>query len=55
MSPVETLAKRRRRAGPSDPKVAVAYLRASTERQDLSPDAQRAAITGFAKRARTAV
>ena len=27
-----------------DPKQAVAYLRCSTDRQDLSPDAQREAI-----------
>jgi DNA invertase Pin-like site-specific DNA recombinase len=31
-----------------DPKKAVAYLRASTERQDLSPDAQRDAIAAWA-------
>jgi DNA invertase Pin-like site-specific DNA recombinase len=31
-----------------DPTRAVAYLRCSTERQDLSPDAQRAAVEGWA-------
>ncbi len=39
----------RARRAPVDPKVAVAYLRASTERQDLSPDAQRAAISRWAE------
>jgi DNA invertase Pin-like site-specific DNA recombinase len=40
---------RRRRPAPN-PKIAVAYLRASTDRQDLSPDAQTAAIDAWAKR-----
>lgn len=39
----------------ADPTKAVAYLRASTERQDLSPDAQRAAIEAWAKGAEVAV
>jgi DNA invertase Pin-like site-specific DNA recombinase len=34
----------------TNPNVAVGYLRCSTERQDLSPDAQRAAITAWAGR-----
>lgn len=39
---------RRRRSPPGDPARAVAYLRASTDRQDLSPGAQRAAIERWA-------
>lgn len=39
---------RRRKAVPGDATRAVAYLRASTERQDLSPGAQRAAIERWA-------
>ncbi len=39
----------RARCVPADPTKAVAYLRASTERQDLSPDAQRAAISRWAE------
>ena len=51
MSPAEALAKKRtRRSAPADAKRAVAYLRMSTERQDLSPDAQRAAIEAWAAR-----
>ena len=38
----------RRRATPIDATKAVAYVRMSTDRQDLSPDAQRAAITRWA-------
>ena len=38
----------RRRAAPADATKAVAYVRMSTERQDLSPDAQRAAIERWA-------
>lgn len=38
----------RRRAKPADATKAVAYLRCSTDRQDLSPDAQRAAIERWA-------
>ena len=38
----------RRRAIPADATKAVAYLRASTDRQDISPDAQRAAISAWA-------
>jgi DNA invertase Pin-like site-specific DNA recombinase len=38
----------RRRAKPADAKKAVAYVRMSTDRQDLSPDAQRAAISRWA-------
>lgn len=40
----------RRRAPPADPLRAIAYLRASTEDQALSPEAQRAAIEGWASR-----
>lgn len=51
MSPTEALAKKRtRRSSPGDPKRGVAYLRMSTERQDLSPGAQRAAIEAWAGR-----
>ena len=32
------------------PERAIAYIRCSTSRQDLSPDAQRAAITAWAER-----
>ncbi len=39
----------RARRIPADATKAVAYLRASTERQDLSPDAQRAAISRWAE------
>lgn len=39
--------RRRPRKGP-DPALAVAYLRCSTDRQDLSPDAQRDAIEAWA-------
>src|SRR5262245_15133703 len=38
----------RRKKPLANPALAVAYLRCSTERQDLSPDAQRAAITRWA-------
>lgn len=51
MRPAEAVARRRgRRAAPADPRRAVAYIRMSTERQDLSPDAQRAAIESWAAR-----
>jgi DNA invertase Pin-like site-specific DNA recombinase len=40
--------KRAKKAG--DPKVAVAYLRVSTQEQDLGPEAQRAAIEAWAAR-----
>jgi DNA invertase Pin-like site-specific DNA recombinase len=40
--------KRAAKAG--DPKVAVAYLRVSTQEQDLGPEAQRAAIGSWAER-----
>lgn len=40
----------RRRTPRTDPLVAVGYLRASTDRQDLSPEAQRAAVEGWALR-----
>jgi len=40
--------KRATKAG--DPKVAVAYLRVSTQEQDLGPEAQRAAIDAWAER-----
>ena len=39
-----------RRSRPGDPKVAVAYCRASTAEQHLSPEAQRAAIETWATR-----
>src|SRR5271157_828444 len=39
-----------RRSRPGDPKVAVAYCRASTSEQHLSPEAQRAAIEAWASR-----
>lgn len=39
----------RRRVTPADATLAVAYLRCSTDRQDLSPDAQRAAIERWAR------
>jgi DNA invertase Pin-like site-specific DNA recombinase len=44
-----------RRRAPADPTKAVAYLRASTDRQDLSPDAQRAAIGAWAAGAKVTV
>jgi DNA invertase Pin-like site-specific DNA recombinase len=50
MSPVETLSKRRRKIPPTDPKKAVAYIRMSREKQDLSPEVQRAAIEAWATR-----
>jgi site-specific DNA recombinase len=40
--------KRAKTAG--DPKMAVAYLRVSTQEQDLGPEAQRASIDGWAER-----
>ncbi len=40
----------RRRTPRTDPLVAVGYLRASTDRQDLSPEAQRAAVEAWATR-----
>jgi DNA invertase Pin-like site-specific DNA recombinase len=55
MSPVETLSKRRRRAAPTDPRKAVAYVRMSTERHDISPAVQRAAIEAWAARERVAI
>jgi DNA invertase Pin-like site-specific DNA recombinase len=42
---------RRNRRPSADPRLAVAYLRASTDDQRLSPEAQRAAIEAWAKRA----
>lgn len=39
---------RPRRTRPGNPQVAIGYLRASTDRQDLSPLAQREAIEGWA-------
>lgn len=44
-----------RRRAPTDPTRAVAYLRASTDRQDISPDAQRAAIEAWAAGAKVTV
>ena len=41
---------KRRRAPPGDPKVAVGYLRASTDEQHLSPEAQKAGIEVWADR-----
>jgi DNA invertase Pin-like site-specific DNA recombinase len=46
------MARKRKNA---DPKRAVAYVRVSTDRQDLSPDAQREAIERWAKRKRIEV
>ena len=40
----------KRAAKTGDPKVAVAYLRVSTQEQDLGPEAQRAAIEAWAER-----
>ncbi len=40
----------RRKPKPGDPKKAIAYIRCSTHRQELSPEAQRAAITAWAER-----
>ncbi len=40
----------RNRARPGDPKLAVAYVRASTEEQRLGPEAQRATIESWAAR-----
>jgi DNA invertase Pin-like site-specific DNA recombinase len=40
----------RRPAPPASPRIAVAYLRVSTDEQHLGPDAQRAAITAWATR-----
>ena len=40
----------RRKKPETDPTKAIAYLRVSTDRQDLSPDAQRDAIRRWAKR-----
>jgi len=40
----------KRAAKSGDPKVAVAYLRVSTQEQDLGPEAQRAAIDAWAER-----
>jgi len=40
---------RARKTTPGDPTVGVAYLRASTNRQDLSPQAQRQAIEAWAE------
>jgi len=51
VSPTEALAKKRtKRSSPGDAKRAIAYLRMSTDRQDLSPAAQRAAIEAWAGR-----
>jgi DNA invertase Pin-like site-specific DNA recombinase len=41
---------KRRRIPTTDPRVAVAYLRVSTENQHLGPEAQRASIEAWAKR-----
>jgi len=38
------------RRSATDPRIAVAYVRVSTDRQDLGPEAQRAAITAWATR-----
>jgi DNA invertase Pin-like site-specific DNA recombinase len=40
----------KRAARTGDPKVAVAYLRVSTQEQDLGPEAQRASISSWAER-----
>src|SRR4051812_32902692 len=44
------VSSRSRRAKPGDPRLAVAYLRVSTDAQRLGPEAQRAAIEAWAKR-----
>ena len=41
--------RRSRKASPGDPKKAVAYLRVSTDRQDLGPEAQRKLIARWAR------
>jgi site-specific DNA recombinase len=41
---------KRRSSPPPDPRKAIAYVRCSTDRQDLSPDAQRGAIQAWADR-----
>jgi DNA invertase Pin-like site-specific DNA recombinase len=43
------------RKSASNPHVAVSYIRTSTDRQDLSPAAQRAAVAAWAKRTGVAV
>lgn len=48
-----TMPRQKRRAG--DPTRAVGYLRVSTEEQHLGPEAQRAAITAWATRAKVSV
>lgn len=40
----------RKRVRPGDPRLAIAYLRVSTEEQQLSPEVQRAACADFARR-----
>lgn len=45
----------RTRRRPPSPHVAVAYLRCSTDRQDLSPAAQRGAVTAWATREKVEV
>lgn len=45
----------RRAAPPGDPAVAIAYVRVSTEDQHLGPEAQRAAIEGWAARERVSI
>lgn len=44
------MTQRRRTAPTASPRIAVAYLRVSTDEQHLGPDAQRAAITAWATR-----
>ena len=44
------MTQRRRNAPTASPRLAVAYLRVSTDEQHLGPDAQRAAITAWATR-----
>lgn len=46
--PIDVSCKRRRPRLAPDPGLGVAYLRCSTDRQDLSPDAQRDAIRAWA-------
>lgn len=43
--------RRKRKSRPGSPKVAVAYLRVSTEEQRLGPEAQRASIEAWAEKA----
>ena len=50
MAILSPMARSRRTSATMDPARAVAYLRVSTDEQQLGPEAQRAAIEGWAKR-----